>query len=91
MATGIQVSHGYTMHGLALNCDVDLNWYKHIVACGLVGKGITTLTNEVNKEVTVPDVLPIMIKAFEKQCRRPLIPDTGWQQTKENETIESTF
>src|SRR4029078_2678811 len=35
-ALGIRVSQGVTMHGFALNCDVDLAWYDRLVALGLV-------------------------------------------------------
>ena len=30
-AIGIRVSRGVTMHGIALNCDVDLGWYDRFV------------------------------------------------------------
>ena len=33
-ALGIRVSRGVTMHGFALNCDVDLGWYDRFVPAG---------------------------------------------------------
>ncbi len=30
-AIGIRVSRGVTMHGIALNCDVDMSWYERFV------------------------------------------------------------
>lgn len=29
-AIGIQVRHGVTTHGLALNCNVDLSWFEQV-------------------------------------------------------------
>jgi lipoyl(octanoyl) transferase len=61
-AIGIRVSRGVTMHGFALNCDVDLGWYDRFVPCGIADAGVTSLSNEVSHEggrpVTVADVLP---------------------------------
>uniref|UniRef100_A0A182TWN6 Octanoyl-[acyl-carrier-protein]:protein N-octanoyltransferase LIPT2, mitochondrial n=1 Tax=Anopheles melas TaxID=34690 RepID=A0A182TWN6_9DIPT len=45
-ALGIHASRYVTTHGLALNCDVDLGWFGHIVPCGLVGKSVTSLAHE---------------------------------------------
>ena len=35
-----------TSHGFALNVDVDLDWFSHIVPCGLVGKDVTSIKHE---------------------------------------------
>lgn len=40
-AIGIHAKRYVTSHGIALNCNVDLKWYDHIVPCGLIGKGVT--------------------------------------------------
>jgi lipoyl(octanoyl) transferase len=57
-ALGIRVSQGVTMHGFALNCDVDLAWYDRFVPCGIDDAGVTSLTAELGHDVTVHDVLP---------------------------------
>ena len=57
-ALGIRVSQGVTMHGFALNCDVDLSWYDRFVPCGIDDAGVTSLTAELGHDVTVYDVLP---------------------------------
>jgi lipoyl(octanoyl) transferase len=57
-AIGIRVSQGVTMHGFALNCDVDLSWYERFVPCGIADAGVTSLTVELGRRVTVHDVLP---------------------------------
>jgi lipoyl(octanoyl) transferase len=57
-ALGIRVSQGVTMHGFALNCDVDLAWYDRFVPCGIADAGVTSLSAELGRHVTVYDVLP---------------------------------
>jgi lipoyl(octanoyl) transferase len=57
-AIGIRVSQGVTMHGFALNCDVDLSWYDRFVPCGIADAGVTSLSAELGRDVTVHDVLP---------------------------------
>ncbi len=56
-AIGIRVSHGVTMHGFALNCDVDLGWYDRFVPCGIADAGVTSLSNELGRDVPVTEVL----------------------------------
>ena len=57
-ALGIRVSRGVTMHGFALNCDVDLGWYDRFVPCGIADAGVTSLSAELGRDVTVADALP---------------------------------
>lgn len=59
-AIGIRVARGVTMHGFALNCDNSLAAYDAIVACGIPDAGVTTLTEELGRTVTVEDVLPLL-------------------------------
>jgi lipoyl(octanoyl) transferase len=57
-ALGIRVSRGVTMHGFALNCDVDLGWYDRFVPCGIADAGVTSLSRELDRDVTVAEVIP---------------------------------
>jgi len=59
-AIGLRVSRGVTMHGIALNCDVDLGWYDRFVPCGIADAGVTTLSQELGRDVPVTEVLPLL-------------------------------
>ena len=56
-AIGIRVSRGVTMHGFELNCDCDLGWFDKIVPCGIRDAGVTSLSAETGRQVTVADML----------------------------------
>jgi lipoyl(octanoyl) transferase len=59
-AIGIRVAQGVTMHGFALNCDCDLDWATTIVPCGIPDAGVTSLSVELGRPVSVLDALPIV-------------------------------
>ncbi|KAG0489531.1 hypothetical protein HPP92_006394 [Vanilla planifolia] len=52
-AIGVKISQGITSHGLAFNIDPDLSYFRHIVPCGIAGKGVTSLRRET--EMDLPD------------------------------------
>lgn len=55
-AIGIRVTRGVTMHGVSLNCDNTMEYYDHIVPCGLADAGVTTMSAELGRDVTVNEV-----------------------------------
>jgi lipoyl(octanoyl) transferase len=61
-AIGIRVAKGVTMHGFALNCNPDTTWFDRIVPCGIRDAGVTSLSEELGREVGVAEVLPVVQK-----------------------------
>ncbi|GIJ50487.1 octanoyltransferase [Virgisporangium aliadipatigenens] len=59
-AIGIRVARGVTQHGFAINCDCDLSAYDRFVPCGISDAGVTSLTRELGRTVTVDEVLPLV-------------------------------
>ena len=59
-AIGIRVARGVTMHGFALNCDPDLSAYDRIVPCGISDATVTSLSRELDRDVPVDEVLPLL-------------------------------
>ncbi|MEQ0565640.1 lipoyl(octanoyl) transferase LipB [Amycolatopsis sp. NEAU-NG30] len=58
-AIGIRVQRGVTMHGFELNCNADLSAFDAIVPCGIRDAGVTSLSYELQRDVTVEAVLPL--------------------------------
>lgn len=61
-AIGIRIAKGVTMHGFALNVNPDNTSFDRIVPCGIRDAGVTSLSYELGREVTIADVLPVVEK-----------------------------
>lgn len=63
-AIGIKVRRWVSLHGIALNCNVDLAAFASIVPCGIHEFGVTSLTEATGKRVTPADAALIFRQAF---------------------------
>lgn len=57
-AIGIRVASGTSMHGFALNIDPDLSAYSAIIPCGIADAEVTSMKQELGREITIEDVQP---------------------------------
>lgn len=78
-AIGVRISLGVTSHGLAFNIDPDLNYFKHIVPCGIVNKEVTSLRKETEVELPADDevIHDQLIQCFAKLLG---YNDVQWRQ-----------
>ncbi|MFJ2178068.1 lipoyl(octanoyl) transferase LipB [Streptomyces sp. NPDC087851] len=61
-AIGIRVAKGVTMHGFSFNVNPDNTWFDRIVPCGIRDAGVTSLSYELGREITVAEVVPVVEK-----------------------------
>jgi lipoyl(octanoyl) transferase len=63
-AMGIRSSRWVTMHGFALNANVNLGYFDNIIPCGIRGKAVTSMEAELNKKVDLEEVKIKILKHF---------------------------
>jgi lipoyl(octanoyl) transferase len=74
-AIGVRVNRArVTLHGFALNCTTDLSWFDGIVPCGLTHHGVTSLSDQAGRAITVNAMAPMLAARFEEVFDRKLSP-----------------
>ena len=59
-AIGMRVAKGVTMHGFALNVNPDLSAYSKIVPCGISDADVTSMQQELGRDIQIDEVLPLV-------------------------------
>ena len=59
-AMGVRCSRWVTMHGFAFNVNVDLDYFKNIVPCGIDDKDVTSIERELGRKVDMEEVKKIL-------------------------------
>jgi len=55
-ALGVKASRWVSMHGFAFNINTDLSYFENIIPCGIVGKNVTSLEQEIGRKVDIEKV-----------------------------------
>lgn len=63
-AMGIRSSRWVTMHGFALNANVNLGYFDNIIPCGIRGKAVTSMEAELGEKVDLREVKNKILKHF---------------------------
>ena len=63
-ALGIRSSRWVTMHGFALNVNVNLGYFDNIIPCGIKGKAVTSMEAELGKKIDEQTVKEKILKHF---------------------------
>lgn len=74
-AMGVKSSRWVTMHGIALNVNTDLNYFKYIVPCGIDDKAVTSMQLELQKDVSFIDVQDTLLQHIASVFEMQLITD----------------
>ncbi len=63
-AIGVRVSRAVTMHGFALNVNTDMRYYNYINPCGFSSSDVTSIQQELGREIPMEEVKQIAMKKF---------------------------
>ncbi|HVA25549.1 MAG TPA: lipoyl(octanoyl) transferase LipB [Chloroflexota bacterium] len=77
-AVGVKISEWVTLHGFALNVTTDMRMWRHIIPCGIAGKGVTSIERLLTAPPSLHQVGERFVERFgEVFERRMLTPPAG--------------
>ena len=80
-AIGVRVAKGVTMHGFAINCNNDRSWFDRIVPCGIRDAGVSSLSEELGREISIVEIEPLVIKHLHRVFDDLVVPTTPQELT----------
>ncbi|MFF1352937.1 lipoyl(octanoyl) transferase LipB [Streptomyces sp. NPDC058297] len=89
-AMGIRVAKGVTMHGFALNVNPDTSNFDKIIPCGIRDAGVTSLSYELGREVTIDEVLPVVERHLRDVLENAALAPRVIEQAPEREPDKAT-
>lgn len=74
-AIGVRCSRWVTMHGFAFNVNTDLTYFNHIIPCGIVNKQVTSLQQELGRNLNMQEVKEKVKRNFERVFESSLVSE----------------
>jgi len=65
-AIGVKVRRWVSFHGMAINCQVNLDHFATIVPCGIQEFGVTNLSENAGQVIAISDVQPVVAACFKR-------------------------
>lgn len=59
-ALGVKSSRWVTMHGIGFNVNADLNYFSHIIPCGINDKAVTSMQHELGRKLDMLEVANVL-------------------------------
>ncbi len=73
-AIGVRIARWVTSHGFALNVNTNLDHFQLITPCGIAGRGVTSIANEIGRAIPIEDVRAVVIAKFAEVFERDVVP-----------------
>ena len=73
-AIGVRISRWVTSHGFALNVTTDLDYFRRIVPCGIVGRGVSSMASVLEAPVSADRVRDELSTSFGSVFARTMKP-----------------
>jgi len=61
---GLAIRHWVTFHGLALNANTDMSYFRKIRPCGMEGEIMVSLRQLLGREVTLEEIRPLFLQSY---------------------------
>ncbi len=74
-AIGLNIAHGVTQHGLAMNVDLDLAPYQHILACGIRDRGVTSIARVASEVASMDRAKGLLIAHVGRILGREMVEE----------------
>ena len=73
-AIGVRIARWVTSHGLALNVNTNLEHFRLITPCGIRGTGVTSISHEADRAVSMSEAREVLVSKFAEVFDRAIVP-----------------